>query len=370
MIKPLSDLTGVVYRQVMKPVLFRLPADQVHESFLNLGEVLGNTPLRSIMRTGWAYQHPALTQKIQGIEFSTPLGLAAGFDYNAQLTSVLPDLGFGWHTIGSITHGRYGGNPAPMLGRLPLSNSLWVNKGFKNPGAAAVIKKLEISSLRMPTGISIGATNRSYDSLAEQIGEYESAFQEFATSGLNHAYYELNISCPNLKVGVGFQDPAALRQLLQMVTSLNLTKPVWVKMPIDLDNQTFLTLVELIAQHHLAGIIVGNLTKDYRNPALFQTEAQRWQKGGFSGKPTQQRSNAKIRLAYRHFGQDLIIVGTGGIFTAADAYQKIRCGASLLQLITGLIYQGPQVVGQIHHGLVKLLQRDGFNHLSAAIGVE
>lgn len=371
MISPVSDVSAWAYQNAVKPAFFSFPADRIHETLSRTGEILGKlSPARFLLRQMWAYADPVLEQTVAGISFPNPIGLSAGFDYNAQLTQVTPDLGFGWHTIGTITHGAYDGNPPPMLGRLPLSRSLWVNKGFKNLGAKATIAKLTEKPLRIPTGISIGATNRQYRSVDEQIHDYELAFREFESSTLAHLYYELNISCPNLSAGSDFQKPAQLKRLLLAIDKLKLGRPVFVKMPIDTENDVFLKLIDLIATSNCAGVIIGNLTKDYKNPALLQTETQKFTKGGFSGKPTFHRSNEKIKLTCGHAGKRLIIVGTGGIFTAEDAYYKIRCGATLLQLITGMIYQGPQVIGQINRDLSKLLQNDGFSHISEAIGVE
>lgn len=371
MLSPVSDISAWSYQNVVKPAFFSFPPDRVHETLSRTGEILGDlAPARFLLRQLWAYSNPMLEQTVAGISFPNPVGLSAGFDYHAQLTRVTPDLGFGWHTIGTITHGAYGGNQPPMLGRLPLSRSLWVNKGFKNLGAKATIGKLTGKHLQIPTGISIGATNRQYRSVDEQVHDYTLAFQEFESSTLSHQYYELNISCPNLSAGSDFQKPAQLRKLLLAVDKLKLSRPVFVKMPIDTENHIFLELIDLIATSSCAGVIIGNLTKDYKNPALLQTETQRFIKGGFSGKPTFHRSNEKIKLAHHHAGERLTIVGTGGIFTAEDAYFKIRCGATLLQLITGMVYQGPQVIGQINFGLSQLLRRDGFQNISQAIGVE
>lgn len=371
MVQSASSLSGWLYQNAVKPVFFSFPADLVHETLVSGGEIMGSLPIvPSIFRTFWAYSDPLLEQEIAGIHFSNPLGLAAGFDYNAQLTGIVPDLGFGWHSVGTMTHGAYGGNKPPMLGRLPLSRSLWVNKGFKNPGVGAIVAKLGDRQFRIPTGVSVGSTNKDYASIASQLTEYEFAFTALENSVMKHDYYELNISCPNLAAGTDFTQPKNLPKLLKLIDSLRLTRPVFVKMPIDIENRDFLRLVDSIAEHKLAGIIVGNLTKNRNNPRLFRSEAMRFEKGGFSGKPTFRLSNEKIQLAYKHAGKKLAIVGTGGIFSASDAYYKIRCGASLLQLITGMIYQGPQVVGQINSGLSELLKRDGFTNVSEAIGVE
>jgi dihydroorotate dehydrogenase len=372
MITPLADLTGLTYRQILKPMLFQLPADRVHVAFVNLGAQLSHVPgMPTLMSAVYAYADPILSQTIYSIEFANPVGLSAGFDYEAKLMNILPSVGFGWETIGTITQQSYAGNTPPMLDRLPLSQSLWVNKGFKNEGIKVVKTKLAqlAANPQMPVGISIGATNRDYSNEAEQRVEYIKAFQAIKSASYP-AYYELNISCPNVKAKKTFQSVLPLRRLLKDVDQLKLKKPVFVKMPIDLPIPEFLKLVEEITKHHIQGVIIGNLTKDFTNPALFQSEVTRYQKGGFSGKPTQARSNDRIRAARQAFGSELTIIGTGGIFTADDAYAKIKRGASLVQLITGMVYQGPQVIGQINRDLAQLLRKDGFTHIQDAVGVE
>lgn len=140
-------------------------------------------------------------------------------------------------------------------------------------------------------------------------------------------------------------------------------------MPIDLSDAEFLSLVEIIVQHKIHGVIIGNLTKNRSNPALFQSEVAQFSKGGFSGRPTFAPSLHLIEITRKTFGQKLIIVGTGGIFTGNDAYTKILAGANLVQLITSLIYSGPQVVGQINRDLANLLKKDGFSNISEAVGL-
>lgn len=369
MISVLSDIFAWQYQHIIKSGLFLLPADFVHENMVALGEAAFVVPgVGALTRLAWRYDNPRLSQEVFGLPFRVPLGLAAGFDYEARLARVGPALGMGWQTMGTVTLGAYPGNSPPMLGRLPQSRSLWVNKGFKSPGARAIHQKLAGDFFAHPVGLSVGATNRPYHSLAEQIDEYEQAFRELEAPDLHHAYYELNISCPNLKPGSDFNEPDNLSQLLRMVDGLNLKRPVLIKMPIEISPDQVRDMLRVILGSSLAGIIIGNLAKNHDNPAFFQTEVRRYTKGGFSGKPTQAKSNALIAEAYRFTKGRLPIVGCGGIFSAADAIEKIELGATLLQFITGMVYQGPQVVGQIHRELIRELDRRGYAHISEAIG--
>jgi hypothetical protein len=173
MIVPVSALTAGFYQYLAKPLLFQLNPEVVHLTMVEIGEFMGQIPLaRNLLSLAFSYQHPSLEQTIHGLHFANPIGLAAGFDYEAKLTQVLNSVGFGYQSIGTVTYGFYPGNPRPMLGRLPRSRSLMVNKGFKSPGAPAVISKLSSLEFPIPLGVSIGSTNKQYLSLKDQIAEY------------------------------------------------------------------------------------------------------------------------------------------------------------------------------------------------------
>jgi dihydroorotate dehydrogenase subfamily 2 len=370
MIEPLSKLTGLVYRNVAKPALFCIPADTVHVHMVAAGSLaMEVAPIRALTSTIFRYDNPLLEQTLAGIELKTPIGLAAGFDYGAHLTQSLEALGFGFQTVGTISNGAYAGNKPPMLGRLPKSQSLWVNKGFKNDGAEAVQKKLADFTFTNPVGISVGATNKSYKNEEEQINEYLSAFLTL-DQNTNHAYWELNISCPNLAAGTNFQDPDALQRLLHAVDALELDRPFFIKMPIDITKEQLISLLIVIEQSSAAGIIIGNLTKKADPRQFWLQERLKYDHGGFSGRPTRAKSTELIRTAYHFTEGRLIIIGCGGIFDANDAIAKLKAGASALQLITGMILCGPQIVGQINLDLTRYMKREGYHHLSELVGVE
>ncbi len=371
MIRPISDVSEWGYHSVVKPILFSIHPDHIHENFLNAAAILPSIPgVLPFFRKAWSYHDPRLAQEVAGVHFPLPLGIAAGYDYLAKAASATEALGVGWHTFGTVTYGSYAGNTPPLYGRLKKSKSLWVNKGFKSPGAAVIKTSIKDLKARIPVGVSIGATNRRYDSLEEVINEYVAAFTTLQFPE-NISYYEINISCPNLQTGISLYQPAVLDQLLQSIDTLDIQQPTFIKMPVDISDQQCRDLLDVIKKHKVTGIIIGNLTKKRKNPAVFQVEAQRFPEfGGLSGKPTQHLSDRLIRVAYRHAGNDLVIVGCGGIFTAEDAYKKLRSGATLLQFITGMIYGGPQNIGRIHAGIASLLERDGFSHISEVIGID
>lgn len=361
-----------VYQQILKPFYFILSPEFIHQRMIVLGSNLAKTPLMEFAGTKFVYQDKSLRQKLAGINFDNPIGLAAGFDYDADLTQALSYLDFGFQSVGTITNQPYEGNRPPMLGRLIKSRSLMVNKGFKNQGAKNISEKLAGLRFLIPLGVSIGVTNsEKIKTLDEAIKDIVTAFKIFEKSAVKNSYYELNISCPNLALvkTVSFYPPKNLELLLTAIDRLRLKKPAFVKMPIEKTNAESIKILDVIAKHRsVTGIIIGNLSKDRKNPALIPTEVKQFKVGNFSGKACEKRSNELIKLAYKKYGKRFVIVGCGGVFSATDAYEKIRLGASLVQLITGMIFQGPQLISQINLGLIDLLRKDGFNNVKQAVG--
>lgn len=333
------------------------------------GEFLGKRRiLKRALKKVFYVKKVCLKQKIAGIEFDNPTGLAAGFDYETKLTQILPSIGFGFETVGTITNSSYEGNPEPRLGRLPKSQSLMVNKGFKNFGAPATAEKFKNMHFEIPVGISIGRTNSPHLDQEKSIADIVSAFKIFERAEIRHSYYELNISCPNLYGNVTFYMPENLNRLLAALKQLKIKRPVFVKMPTSRSDKEVEAMLDIIAEFKLTGVIFGNLQKDKMQ--LHPEERNLFSVGSFSGKPAQRRSDELIKSAYKKYGKKLVIIGCGGIFNAQDAYKKIKLGASLVQLITGLIYEGPQLVAQINSGLAGLLKKDGFKHIQEAVGVD
>lgn len=368
-----DTLLRTFYKTLLRPVLFNFDPLTVHEKFAKLGGIFGKYKLGKLfLKNFFQYKNPQLGQKIFGIDFENPVGLAAGFDYDGNLTEVLSDMGFGFGTVGTITNMPYEGNPGVQLKRLINSRSILVNKGFKNMGAVAMAQKLSKLCFSAPTGISIGRTNTSLlKSEKDSISDIVSAFEIFEKAGVNNAYYELNISCPNLihaDASVTFYKPKSLEDLLVEIRGLKVKKPIFIKMPISEDDKTVLGLLEVIVKYDIKAVIFGNLQRDRGNETFVREEVELCGRGNFSGTPCKKRSNELISLAYKHFGKDLKIIGCGGIFTTNDAYEKIRRGASLLQLITGMIFEGPQIASSINRGLAELLKKDGFKNIKEAVG--
>ncbi|MFA6392919.1 MAG: dihydroorotate dehydrogenase (quinone) [Candidatus Paceibacterota bacterium] len=381
-------MIGLIYRKIIKPILFKFPADDVHNFFLKSGNYLGRKKfMKNFLRSIFVYENASLEQKVLslpkqgfgGISFKNPVGLAAGFDYDADLINVLPSVSFGFHTIGSVTYLPYAGNPAPMLGRLPKSKSLLVNKGFKSMGMESVLNKIS-ESLRerpaeeagIPLGISIGSTNQQYKKIEDMADDVCASFA-LALETSYFDYFELNISCPNLinveNLKEKFDDHIGFSILLNKLSYLNINKPLFIKMHAEKSVEETLALLEIAKNYKwVSGVTMSNLVKNRANPNLDKEEVRLAGKGNFSGKPTEELANNLISAVYEKYKDRFIIIGCGGIFTGADAYEKIKRGATLVQMITGMIYEGPSVIGKINKDLVKLLKKDGYKNISEAIG--
>lgn len=344
------------YAHILKPFLFFFNPSIVHNTMIKQGASLSRFFFfRKCLEVFFSFNHESLEENIDGITFKNKIGLAAGFDYDGDLTQVTPEIGFGFHTIGTVTLLPYNGNASPQLVRLPKSKSILVNKGLKNIGAKKIIKKLEKNNFLIPIGISIASTNKEYHSIREQILDICTCFKLFENSTVQHSYYEMNISCPNTFGGEPFTTPKRLYILIKALSKMNLKKPVFVKMPIDLSNTELITLLNILDKSFIKGVIFGNLFKDKKNAKLDSSEKERAlkHKGYLSGKPTFDRSNELISLTRKKFGDRFIIIGTGGVFSPKDAQIKLEHGADLIQLITGMIFTGPQLIGEINFSIYK-----------------
>src|SRR3989344_9014677 len=263
----ITSVIGFIYKQLLKPLFFQFDAEAVHDLMTATGKFLGQFEVtKNFTSRLFSYKNKSLTQKIHGITFANPIGLSAGFDYNAQLTQILPSVGFGFETVGTITNIPYEGNPKPRLGRLPKSKSLLVNKGFKSEGVDEVIKKLKRLRFEIPIGLSVGRSNSAtLKTIEESIGDIIESFKKFEAAKLATAYYELNISCPNLIHGgknITFYPPKNLEKLLAKIDKLNLKKPLFIKMPITEPNLATEKMLDTIVKYKVSGVIFGNLQKD------------------------------------------------------------------------------------------------------------
>lgn len=335
---------------------------------------MGSIPgMPALMRTLFRVRHPALETEIAGIRFENPVGMAAGFDYEARLTQVVSGLGLGFQSVGTVTNGAYEGNAYPRMKRLVKSKSLLVNKGFKSSGMDAVLGSLRGKTFDIPVGISIGRTNTdAHEGHDDAIADIVEAFKKAERSGVPFSYFELNISCPNLTKDISFYKPEPLQRLLEAVFALGFKRPLFIKMPIVLSDAETLALLDVIRRFAVAAIIIGNLQHNKSDPAFDRGEMAVYggYRGNWSGMPCQSRSDELIRFCYKHLDRRIAIIGCGGTFNASDAYRKIRLGASAVQMATGFVFSGPLLGAEIAGDLPGLLARDGFASVQEAVGAD
>ena len=356
---------GILYRLILRPILFLFDAEAVHNLAISTGRFLGSNPITKFLTSiSFNYSNEILTQKVAGIEFKNPVGLAAGFDKDGYLTSILPSVGFGFAEIGSITGEPCEGNKKPRLWRIPKSKGIVVNYGLRNEGCRKIRARLRNKDFSIPIGVNVAKTNSAKTSvIREGIADYVKAYKSFLEIG---SFYTINVSCPNTFGGEPFTDPQILDLLLTEIAKIESKKPVFLKMPPDLPKKQVDEIIGTAENHKITGFVCSNLTKKRVKLADKSVPVA----GGISGKPAEDAANELISYIYKKVGKKFVIIGCGGVFSAEDAYKKIKLGASLIELITGMIYQGPQVVAEINQGLTRFLKKDGLESLSEAVGLD
>lgn len=353
-----------LYR-ILRFFLFKFNPEDVHNRVLKAGaSVARHSLLSRYAEKAVVYRDSVLSQNICGIRFENPLGLAAGFDKNANLCDAVRLCGFGFAEVGSVTGEKCVGNPRPRLWRLPKSRSICVWYGLVNDGAEAVSDRLRGREFKIPLGISIAKTNSPETvDMIKGAEDYIKAYKAFYGIG---DYLTLNISCPNTYGGEPFMRKEYFKYLMEEISKLQKDKPIFVKISPDLNYTETDDIIDICLQYCVDGIIISNLTKDRKG--LDIKDGYVPEKGGLSGKLVEERANRLIGYVYKKAGRKLVIIGCGGIFTGRDAYRKIKLGASLLQMVTGLIYNGPHTPAKINYELSLLLKRDRYTHISQAIG--
>ena len=368
-----------MYKCVIKPLLFLLTPDFAHRLIVFCGCVVqALPPVRWAIRKSWSFQDNSLQQEVDGITFYNPIGLSAGFDKNVQLSPLMEDVGFGFASGGSVTLEPRKGNQRPWFHRLPKTKSVVVYAGMPNYGLRKISRYIRRNRRRvdnMPTVVSVAVVankttrERMGTRLTKEviIDDVKKATEYINDNNLANVV-EINISCPNAGKEP-FIETESLDALLTTLDSVLRDVPFWVKMPHLYDVEQFDSLLKVIVQHNIQGVTVANLVK-YRSKIDIKDPLTDEIRGGLSGEPTREHSLALIRHAYKKYGGRLTIIGVGGVFSAEDAYAKIKAGASLVGLITGLFFEGPQLVGRINRGLAELLKKDGFSHISEAVGAD
>lgn len=362
-----------LYAAILRPILFRLPPESVHEFALeSLAIALASRPARSLTARRFRAAPFGKLQRF-GLEFPNPVGLAAGFDKNGTAAQALAALGFGSIEVGSVTSEPQPGNPRPRLFRLPRDRALINRAGFNNCGATQLAEHIRRHRPECVLGVNIGKS-RSVpieDAVADYLESFDAVY-EIAD------YIAINVSSPNTPNLRELQRPEMLADLLDRLQTRNEElaqsysyagrKPLLLKIAPDLSEAEIESIVEVATNSKIAGVIATNTTVSREGLRTARAEVEAYGAGGLSGAPLGHRSNEVIALIHRLTRGKLPIVGVGGVFTAADAWKKICAGASLVQLYTGFIYEGPGVARRINDGLADTLKREGFQTLDEAVG--
>ena len=339
--------------RLLRPLLFLLDAERAHRLTLAaVGMGMGKTARPD---------DPMLSTTVAGLTFPNPVGIAAGFDKNAEVPDDMLRLGFGFAEVGTVTPEPQDGNPRPRIFRLREDEAVINRLGFNN-GLDAVRARLAVRhGLPGQVGVNVGANKDS----ADRIRDYATGVRGM---GRWASYITVNISSPNTPGLRALQDRAELTRLVAAVIAARgpLPLPLFVKVAPDLQPAEVADIAEVITGSGIDALIISNTTLS--RDGLTSRNAD--EAGGLSGKPLMERSTAMLRDFRRATGGKLPLIGVGGISSGADAYAKIRAGASLVQLYTGLVYKGPGLINDIKRDLVRLLRRDGFRRVSEAVGVD
>jgi dihydroorotate dehydrogenase subfamily 2 len=366
-----------LYRAAVRPLLFRLDAETSHRATLRLADALARSGAALGALERWlAVRDPHLRTTVAGIDFPGPVGLAAGFDKNAEAVAVTSRIGFGFVEVGSVSaHPSAGNAVRPRIWRLPADEALRVYYGCPNDGAEVVAARLDRQTLPVPLGINVVETNTGrLASAAEAAEEIAGAVGRFVRRA---DYLVLNLSCPNMPQGGSglFDDPSALRLLLQSVARHPDLPPVFLKLTPPGDPEDPRVIEPILATVTPFGFVRGFILNipNHRPAETLRTPAAELAatRGGITGPSLRAVTNAAIRAWYARLDRSRhALIGTGGIGSADDAYETIRCGASLVQLYTALVYRGPALVARINEGLARLLARDGLRSLAEAVGTD
>lgn len=343
----------------VKPLLFGLPPETAHSIVHSILGTAQETATASVVARRYRVDDRRLSTTVFGCEFSNPVGVAAGFDKNAEIPSALAGLGFGHVEVGGVTAERQPGNPRPRLFRLSEDRALINRMGFNNHGANAVGARLARARVDVPVGVNIGKSKST--PLPEAADDYRYTYERVASGG---DYFVVNVSSPNTPGLRELQDRAHLEHILGTLTDAG-ASPLLVKLSPDLTDAATEEALAVVDDLGLDGIITTNTTTD-RPDSL--RSINRAETGGLSGDPIEERATRAVRFVAQR--TDTPVIGVGGVSDAAGAYAKIRAGASLVQLYTGLIYEGPSIARDINRGLLKLLERDGFDSIEDAVGVD
>lgn len=356
----MESLLSLFSYQNLKKILFKLDPETAH-SIAGLGlRTIAHCPtlLRFVKNQNFV-THPMLQQEIFGRTFQNPVGLGAGFDKNGQYITAMPTMGFGFTEIGTVTPRPQDGNAKPRLFRLIEDNSIQNAMGFNNRGSHYMLQRLKkLYFFDYPVGINIGKNKLTSED--DALNDYETLFKAFKNYG---DYIVINISSPNTPGLRDLQNESFINAIFAMAKEIT-TQPVLLKIAPDMEPEDAITLCKTAVAAGASGIIATNTTIDYsltRHAKDF---------GGISGALLTEKSYQLFRAIGKELYGKTLLISVGGIDSAEEAYRRIKAGASLVQVYSMLVYKGPALIKEINEGLIKLLQKDGYNHISEAIGTD
>ncbi|HEY6694655.1 MAG TPA: quinone-dependent dihydroorotate dehydrogenase [Solirubrobacteraceae bacterium] len=357
-----------VYPVLVRPLLFRADPERAHDLAVRAAErASGSRLVCRAVASRRAATDPRLAVAVAGLRFATPLGLAAGFDKSARAVPLLSALGFGHVEVGSISAAPSDGNPRPRLFRLVDERAIVVHYGVPNDGAARVAERLAAPRPAVPLGINVVSTNRGAASAVEPddavIGDYVESVSRLQELG---EYVCLNLSCPNTRDGVGFfADRRRLRTLLDRLGEAGVRRPLFIKVAPFADEADLDSFLEAVDPAPFVSGFSVNLPPG-KPPGIVNDMP-----GAVSGPPCAPAALRTVAALYRRMDRSrFVVVGSGGVFSGADAYAMIRQGASLVQLYTALVYEGPGVVRRVTTELGQLVVRDGLSSIGDAVGAD
>lgn len=344
-----------MYKFLIRPILFSLPPERAHHFTFNLVKTIHKIPgVGAINRALFRVRDHKLEREVFGIKFPNPIGLAAGFDKDAKLFNELANYGFGFIEIGTLTPVGQPGNPQPRMFRLPEDQALINRMGFNNGGVEEAIQRLKKDRGDLIVGGNIGKNKVTPNE--EATLDYEKCFEALFPYV---DYFVVNVSSPNTPGLRELQDKEPLTALLNRLQELNSSKekrkPILLKIAPDLTDAQLDDIVDIVRDSKTDGVIATNTTIDRGNLKRSKDKLDAIGAGGLSGKPVRERSTEVIRYLHNKSNGSFPIIGVGGVYTAEDALEKLNAGASLVQVYTGFIYEGPGMIKRINKGLLKAL---------------
>ncbi|MBK8658309.1 MAG: quinone-dependent dihydroorotate dehydrogenase [Bacteroidetes bacterium] len=340
---------------IAKQLLFQLDAEEAHHFTIHQLQLLGKFPRLLSFLSGKKISHPSLHRHILGLDFPNPVGLAAGLDKNGDVIDEMGHLGFGFVEIGTITPQPQPGNDKPRLFRLISDEAIINRMGFNNVGAEVAAQKLKRRKTNIIVGANIGKNKVTPNEKA--IRDYEFCFEKL----FDYAdYFVVNVSSPNTPGLRALQDKDSLTAILSSLQDINNrkvnTKPILLKIAPDLETEQITDVVDVVRKTQIQGIVATNTTISREGLHISNQEIEKIGAGGLSGKPVTAKSTQVLKYIAAEVQTDIqkpVLIGVGGIMNTADALEKFNAGADLVQLYTGFIYNGPELIQSINRALLK-----------------